>query len=68
MLEGIDDQGNISAESNQKADDTSERWQSYKSLYAGCELRHSSGLKIQFFFDDDIASIRNWNFSVGYHF
>ena len=68
MLEGIYDQGNISAESNQKADDTSERWQSYKSLYAGCELRHSSGLKIQFFFDDDIASIRNWNFSVGYHF
>lgn len=45
-----------------------EGWQSYKSIYIGCELRHPSGLKIQFLFDKDIVTIPNWNVSLGYNF
>lgn len=44
------------------------QWQSAKSIYVGCELRHKSGLRIQFFFDNDITLVRSWNISVGYHF
>jgi hypothetical protein len=43
-------------------------WQSGKSIYAGFELRHSSGLRILTFFNDNFTNIRNWNVSVGYHF
>lgn len=43
-------------------------WISSKSIYLGCELRHSSGLKVQFFFDEDFSNIRDFNVSVGYHF
>ena len=43
-------------------------WQSNKFIYAGCELRHPSGLKIQLFFDEDFTFIRDWNVSIGYHF
>lgn len=51
-----------------KSDFENQGWQSYKSIYLGCELRHSSGLKVQFFFDENFTFIRNWNVSVGYHF
>jgi hypothetical protein len=43
-------------------------WQSYKSIYFGCELRHSSGLRLQFLFDKDIGIIPDWNVSLGYNF
>lgn len=46
----------------------SQGWQSYKSIYAGFELAHKSGLKLQFYFDKDFSMINNWNVSVGYHF
>jgi hypothetical protein len=47
---------------------TYSNWNSSKSIYAGCELRHSSGLKVQFYFDENFSTIRDWNVSVGYHF
>lgn len=43
-------------------------WQSYKSIYLGCELRHSSGLKVYVYWNEDLTLIRNWNVSLGYQF
>ncbi len=51
-----------------RGENINEGWQSDKSIYLGCELRHQSGLKIQLFINNDFALIRNWNVSVGYHF
>jgi hypothetical protein len=51
-----------------RGDFENQGWQSYKSIYLGCEIRHPSGLKVQFFFDENFTDIRNWNVSVGYHF
>ncbi len=41
-------------------------WHSYKSIYFGCVLRHSSGLRAQFLFDRDITYVPGWNVSLGY--
>jgi hypothetical protein len=61
-----------SSNSNSKNLETTDRktiqWQSAKSIYAGFELRHKSGLKLQFYFDEDFALIRDWNVSIGYCF
>lgn len=43
-------------------------FQSTKSTFFGLELKHSSGLRVQISFDEDVASFRDWNMSVGYHF
>lgn len=43
-------------------------YQSSKSTFLGLELKHPSGLRVQVSFDEDMASFRDWNMSVGYHF
>ena len=43
-------------------------YQSSKSTFLGLELKHPSGLRVQISFDEDVASFRDWNMSVGYHF
>jgi hypothetical protein len=43
-------------------------WRSLKSIYFGCEFRHSSGLRAQFLFDGDIANVADWNVSLGWVF
>ncbi len=47
---------------------TDHSWRSYKSIYFGCALKHSSGLRAQFLFDGDIAKVSDWNVSLGYEF
>ncbi|MCK9212525.1 MAG: hypothetical protein M0P61_16955, partial [Ignavibacteriaceae bacterium] len=49
---------------NAKNDNSS--YQSSKSTFLGLELKHSSGLRVQISFDEDVASFRDWNMSVGY--
>ena len=51
-----------------KYDSSNQGWRSYKSIYFGCELRHSSGFRAQFLFDGDIANVSDWNVSLGYVF
>ena len=51
---------------NSKNDNSS--YQSSKSTFLGLELKHPSGLRVQISFDEDVASFRDWNMSVGYHF
>ncbi|MFA6597097.1 MAG: hypothetical protein WCS69_05180 [Ignavibacteriaceae bacterium] len=51
---------------NSKNDNST--FQSMKSTFLGLELKHPSGLRVQIAFDEDIASFRDWNISVGYHF
>ncbi|MDP3147906.1 MAG: hypothetical protein Q8N83_02135 [Ignavibacteria bacterium] len=43
-------------------------FQSSKSTFLGLQLKHPSGLRVQISFDEDVASFRDWNMSVGYHF
>lgn len=47
---------------------SSSGYQSSKSTFLGLELKHPSGLRVQISFDEDVASFRDWNMSVGYHF
>ncbi len=47
---------------------SSSGYQSSKSTFLGLELKHSSGLRVQISFDEDVASFRDWNMSIGYHF
>jgi len=51
---------------NVKNDNSS--YLSMKSTFLGVELKHPSGLRVQIAFDEDAASFRDWNMSVGYHF
>ncbi len=43
-------------------------YQSVKSTFLGLQLKHPSGVRVQISFDEDVASFRDWNMSVGYHF
>lgn len=54
--------------SDLKYESLNQGWSSYKSIYFGCELRHSSGFRAQFLFDGDIANVPDWNVSLGYVF
>ena len=53
---------------NLRYDESNHGWQSYKSIYFGCEFRHPSGLRAQFFFDRDITNVPDWNVSLGWVF
>jgi len=43
-------------------------WNSSKNIYAGFELKHSSGLRVQTFFTSEFTDLKYWNVSVGYNF
>lgn len=51
-----------------KSNSDNSTYQSMKSTFLGVELKHPSGLRVQIAFDEDVASFRDWNMSVGYHF
>ncbi len=44
------------------------RISSIKSKFAGVNLKHKSGLKLQILFNNDIANFSYWDLSLGYHF
>jgi hypothetical protein len=46
--------------------DTYSTYNSSSNVYAGLELRHSSGLHLQCAFNGSIASYSGWNISLGY--
>ncbi|MFA6978331.1 MAG: hypothetical protein WC209_03320 [Ignavibacteriaceae bacterium] len=53
---------------SKNSNDNNSSFQSLKSTFLGLELKHPSGLRVQISFDEDVASFRDWNMSVGYHF
>lgn len=50
------------------AQDTYSVYSSSSNVYAGVELKHSSGLRLQCAFNGSLSSYSNWNISVGYVF
>ncbi|MFQ5652370.1 MAG: hypothetical protein ACE5IY_20765 [bacterium] len=44
------------------------RFDSSKHFYLGLSLRHKSGIVALVDLNGNLAGLRNWNFSVGYHF
>jgi len=51
-----------------KVNNDNSSYLSMKSTFLGVELKHPSSLRVQIAFDEDVASFRDWNMSVGYHF
>jgi hypothetical protein len=52
--------------SNESGMDNSSYLYSSNNVYAGLELRHTSGLHVQCAFNGNISSYSNWNISLGY--
>lgn len=66
--ENLHDIRDVRGISNLISSSTYAGYQSAKSVFLGAELKHLSGLRLQISFDEDVASFRDWNMSLGYHF